>query len=297
MKKFSLKYLILISVVSTSVQAFANDAEWRFDAGYYEAKSFWAGNKNSAFANNGKTKKEYFRISYNKNLSEALSMRLAAELSSFKLDGFSMGNAKSGKGQSGISEVEMMLNRSLLKIGSHSFSVDYGVSAPGSEYENMAFDALGTGVTTYKFALVWDWRLDIPIGINSSIGYWWRPGSLRAGAANSGGDGSMELDIPDFFVFNFALPVYLGPNVISLDFAQRSALSGIDIFDSKFMAFAMASNGKLPFPATREMVSIVQLSYERNFDSFSADITVSEQVAGRNTDKGMGINLGFQMDY
>lgn len=284
-------------VLSTGI---AKANSWRQDIGHYEGQGIWMGETYTAYtdmASGAKTVKNYLRSTFSTQMTEKTEASLAFEITSFKMDGFSEGNAKDGKGQTAISEVELGFSTKWMKSGFHTVSLNYGASFPGSEYENQSFDAPGVGVPVYKIGVGWDYTTESMVGLNASLSYWLKPGELKAGKGNSDGSPGAVLDMPDMVVATLGVPVYFGSNVVSLDLTHKASTGGVDIGDADFMAYAMASNGRLPFPATKENITSVQLSYVKYFGEKSVDVSFSQQVAGRNTDKGVGLNVGYQTEF
>ena len=222
---------------------------WRQDLGYYEGEGLWMGEDFSEYASgDGKTVKYYTKSTISKSLSQRTTGSFSVELTQFELDGFSMGNAKDGKGQTALSEVELAFTTEMGAIGSSntcSWTVDYGVSAPGSSFENQALDAPGSGVTAYKLGGTLNYAPGDRWGLNFSAAYWFRPGELTADGANN--DSGPSLEIPDVVFLSLGVPIYFGANVVSIDLTQKTSQSGVDIGDSQFSDFA--TDEAPPFPA------------------------------------------------
>lgn len=272
---------------------------WRQDIGYYEADGFWMGETfkpYNDFASGAKVKKHYLRSTFSTQMTEKTEASLAFEITSNKMDGFSAGNAKDGKGQTAISEVELAFSTSLLKSGSNSVTLDYGASFPGSEYESHAFDSVGTGVTIYKLGVGYSYSSESMVGFNASAAYWFKPGELKAGKGNSDGTPGAVLDLPDMAVISLGVPVYFGSNIVSLDLTNKTSIGGVDLTDTEYSNYSTVSNGRGPFPATKENITTLQVSYAKYFGEKSVDFSLSQQLAGRNTDRGLGINIGYQME-
>jgi len=288
MKTIQLVFALLLS------SSLAHALEFRQDFGYYSADKIWFGSDLRDFADldptatDGTVSTLYTRSTFGYVISEKTSVNVFLEAASTKMNDFSAGGANRDDEQSGLSKVGFELMSNLYTTEKWSWDLGYGLTAPGSPYNPYQFNALGDGLTNYNVDLNLSYSAPTSVGFFVAIGYVHRPGftEIREG-------GNMySLSNPDRVTIDVGVPYYLNRNVFSINMSHSESLGGVDIGDAEWGAFAGGAM-QPPFPATQENVTTAQVNWAYAFDSFLLDIGLSRQVAGRNTDQGWGLNIGY----
>lgn len=289
---YHFKLFLTLSLLSPLAQAL----EFRQDFGYYVADKIWFGEDLMEFSDldsntdKGTVTTSYTRSTFGYSVSEKTSVSVFLEAASTKMNDFSAGGARAGDEQSGLSKVGFEIMSNLYATQKWSWDLEYGLTAPGSPYNPYQFNALGDGITNYHVAANVSYAAASAVGFYAAVGYVHRPGYSEL---LEGGQ-KFSLSNPDRITIDVGVPYYFRRSVFSANLSHTQSLSGIDIgpTDSDWVAF-FGGVMQPPFPANRENVTAAQLNWAYSFDTFLLDVGVSRQIAGRNTDQGWGLNIGY----
>lgn len=213
------------------------------------------------------------------------------------IDGFSAANSADGSSQTGVSEVSFGFSRKILNKNKQvlNWSVDF--SSPGStNLSPFMFTSITHGQTFLKLGL--DYSLNYRYGsLGIGVSYAYRPGALTFIDQNGPqGRTELRLDVPDVLGIDLSLPFYYKKAYFGALINYEQALGGIDIGSPTFGE--AVDLGFYPFPATEEMRLFGGLIVGMMVNKTSfVDLTINRQLMGKNTDRGLGVNLGYSTSF
>jgi|GEM_PF-4848702 len=278
---------------------------FRQDFGYYQASQIWMGTELMDFANldetasSGSVSTIYSVSSYSFDVEKGVSeARVHARVAQSTMNEFSAARTPSGDSMAGLAEIGVGFSRVLQRWGQQVANWSLDFQAPGdANLSPYQFNAITNGQPQLKFGLDYSYLFGSG-SFSIALSYAWRFGTLDMVNVNDAGTlQRLELDVPDVIALEMSLPFYFGSNYAGFLFSHEQALSGMDVGSDQFMSI-VGEYGRAPFPATREVRTFVGAVFGMVVGSSSTiDATVNTQINGRNTDKGIGFNLGFSSTF
>ena len=293
------KFLIVLIGIMTQA-AFAESL--RLDIGYYKATSWWRADEGRSFeqfddAESGaNTVTVYQRLTYDTKLNKNLNVSMFIESAKFQANDFGAGGAQEGDSISGISAVGVNFTNSIWNKGASSVALNYGVTAPGdSSLNQYKFISVNDGQTRYNLGA--DYSYSMKKGkVDFGLSYIYRPGFVDS----KGTSDTFSNEIPDILEYSVDYYHFIGNGqFLYTGYNLSNSLSGIDIGPTDDDWKASAGGGAdLPFPATKQERGEVYIGWGSYYSaSNSIDISYTQVITGRNTDKGESINIGWTKNW
>jgi hypothetical protein len=178
-----------------------------------------------------------------------------------------------GDVQKGLAEVGMNFSREIYKYSDwYNLGLSAGFAAPGYGYNANKFNAPGQGFTSYIFSVDNFFTLG-DFGLGANFTYKERPGSNGRHQA------------PEQFIYDLSASYFYESHFISISYAKLQSQSGIDL-------------GEGPFPVLQENYETMTYTYGYMFENGNQiDLNVSNKVMLKNTDGGLGFNLGYSYNF